>query len=346
MLTRRARDDSDAVGSRVITGSTPGYLAPELTRGEPGDERADLYALGVTLRELGAQGSFAALAERLVRADVRARPSSLASACAQVSLELASDGAQHGRVAPLLGRSAQLAAAGSALVRVAAGESGPRVIWVEEVRGMGSTRFLRELCFAADERFALYASEAEREGVRALLTRVLGPAPNGVQGLVESVARSSQRCAPSLLAVPDADRAAATEEAELLLALAASDPSGKLAWLVSSTRPPPAQLMRVGCLHLQPDALELAELALWAGTLVPPSALPALRSYTGGFPLHVERILTSLPRAAFRQLRWTCAVGSCAPRATPPRPRCCSTWIRRSTRCWPSWHWACRPRAP
>jgi len=38
-------------GHRMLQG-TPGYVAPELLRGEPGDVRTDLYAVGVVLYEL------------------------------------------------------------------------------------------------------------------------------------------------------------------------------------------------------------------------------------------------------------------------------------------------------
>jgi serine/threonine-protein kinase len=38
-------------GNRMLQG-TPGYVAPELLRGEPGDVRTDLYAVGVVLYEL------------------------------------------------------------------------------------------------------------------------------------------------------------------------------------------------------------------------------------------------------------------------------------------------------
>src|SRR5690606_17243838 len=140
------------IGARELLGATPAYLAPELARGEAGDERADLYAVGVMLRELGARGALAELAQRLACADVKARARSLAAACVASGLGWDFEAAPLGRATPLLGRSAELEAARAALARTARGEPGPRTVWVQGARGVGTTRFLRELCFAVDPR--------------------------------------------------------------------------------------------------------------------------------------------------------------------------------------------------
>jgi serine/threonine-protein kinase PknK len=281
------------IGARELLGATPAYLAPELVRGESADERADLYAVGVMLRELGAQGALAELAERLARPDAKARPRSLAAACIECGLGWDFDAAPLGTATPLLGRAAQLEAARTVLDRAARGQPGPRVVWVEGVRGVGTTRFVRELCFAVDPRFELFEAHAARDRLHVLLGRAFGTEPAGVEALLQRLAALSARSAPLLLAWHDLDRASAEEQAQLALALGATPAHGSLAWLVSSKHAPPPTLGPERCVRLSLAALDEADLARWAGAHVPPSRIPALRAFTGGFPLYVERTLAA-----------------------------------------------------
>jgi serine/threonine-protein kinase PknK len=281
------------IGTRELLGATPAYLAPELARGEQADERADLYAVGVMLRELGARDALARLAERLAQPDVKARPRSLAAACVECELDWDFQAAPLGRATPMLGRTAQLEAACAALARVARGESGPRVVWVEGARGVGSTRFARELCFAVDARFALFEAHAQRDTLRAQLGRAFGTEPAGLEALVQMLAALSARDAPQLLAWHDLDRAPAEEQARLALALGATPSDGALAWLVTSTQPPPSTLAAERCVRLVLAPLSEPDLARWAAELVPARRIPALHALTGGFPLHVERALAA-----------------------------------------------------
>ncbi|MDQ3036110.1 MAG: serine/threonine protein kinase, partial [Myxococcota bacterium] len=68
------------VGPGETLRGTPGFIAPEWLRGEAGDVRSDLYALGRTLRALGAlhrdplPPRLDALATRLLADDPRDRP--------------------------------------------------------------------------------------------------------------------------------------------------------------------------------------------------------------------------------------------------------------------------------
>ncbi len=132
-----------AFGPLEVLSGTPGFLAPELLAGQPADQRADLFALGVALdrvrgRLSGAPSGLAALVERLCRPAPAERP-------ADVRAVIAALGGEPESALPvvvpsqLVGREAELAA-----IRQLCADEEPRVLWLWGPEGIGKTRLLEE----------------------------------------------------------------------------------------------------------------------------------------------------------------------------------------------------------
>jgi transcriptional regulator with GAF, ATPase, and Fis domain/tetratricopeptide (TPR) repeat protein len=272
---------------------TPGFLAPELLEGRPGDARSDLFAVGRTLRTLfetsgrAPAASVANLVERLTRADPGARPAD----CREVLEVLGHKPRSAARSyvpARLLGRDGETARFEAWLDTFAGARPGARVLAVSAAPGMGLSRLLRELIGRAQLRVSVLRARPSCPPSR-LLAGALGVSEpiSSQRALLAALGMLAERPEPLLLVVEDLERFD-VEEREVVLALARSlAERGNLALLVAGQSPPAgAGVESVICGPLPTDAVET-----WAGALLTERRLRELARQTGGSPRKIEQAL-------------------------------------------------------
>jgi serine/threonine-protein kinase PknK len=272
---------------------TPGFLAPELLEGRPGDARSDLFAVGCTLRTLfetsgrAPAASVARLVERLTRADPGARPAD----CREVLDALGHKPRVAARSyvpARLLGRESETERFEAWLGTFVSGQAGARVLAVSAAPGMGLSRLLRELIGRGQLRVSVLRARPSCPPSR-LLAGALGVSePVSTQrALLAALGMLTQRPEPLLLAVEDLERFD-VEERELVQALARSLPElGSLALLVSGKSPPAG----AGVESMVCGPLPAAAVEAWAGALLTERRLRELARQAGGSPRKIEQML-------------------------------------------------------
>jgi serine/threonine-protein kinase PknK len=241
---------------------TPGYLAPELREGRAADERADLFAFGMMLRELGAPAELAPWIARLT--SERERPTSAREVLALLG-DTRDVEARRGRAPRLLGRERELEQAEQGLAR---GE----VLWIAGGPGSGRSRFLRELAFRCD------SIEWLEGPVRETLARRFGAPAASDEVLLDQLEELGEQ--PCALVIDDARL-----DDTLKLALRAR--SGKLSIVVASSEPAPVEARVITMRPLARDAVDA-----WADDVVVDR--DALLRFTGGLPRYLERTLAAL----------------------------------------------------
>ncbi|MFT3771248.1 MAG: sigma 54-interacting transcriptional regulator [Minicystis sp.] len=281
---------------RVVSG-TPGFIAPEVLAGAAVDARADLYAVGITLRRLAtlaadAPESALHLADRLCRSAPAERPGDVREVLEALGIVAPPQVIQEARPARLLGRRAEMDRFEAVIAGLFTREAGPRAIVVSGPAGIGRSRLLTEMKWAAELRGDLVEGHARGgEAVASMLRRAANGAalPVGVSGVIAAREALVARGAPVVLLLDDADALEEPERAlwrALLRSLAPEDPI----LVIGAEASPPADLPDAA-LHLPLAPLGPAEVRAWIEGALPIERAPALLRLTGGYPASIEGLL-------------------------------------------------------
>lgn len=284
---------------RSVSG-TPGFLPPEVLRSQAADARADLFAVGVTLKLLvdDPPPALSGLIHSLTAKSAEARPTDVATILEALGDRMPLLEAKTGRASRLVGRAAELQVFGEVLDALFCAEhfdaehQPPRVLCVVGEPGAGKSRLLREMVWQAQLSANALGSNAQvTSPVHALLSAARGePLKRGTEALAASIERLAAE-APLVLALDDIDSLPAPDREAFVQVIRTVPARGQLALLTAAVSTPPEfeDLRHVRCLPLGP--LSANDISAWAGSSIPEPLLPDVLTATAGQPGAIARLL-------------------------------------------------------
>ncbi len=280
---------------------TPHYMAPELLAGGAADERADLYAFGVMLGELGAGGQHARLVKLLTAADPAKRMHAVSDLLSALGVRRELLLTRLSPLTRMVGRGRERELAAQCMAACFANVTGPRHVWIHGPSGIGRTRLWRELCWDLESRVAVHEVRGTQpECLRNVLARATGvEVAAGAEGLLTALRTLERAACPCVIALDGAERLDARSAADLTLVLRNLSAESRVCFLITSLEPAPSGTKESG---LSIALLPLSEAALqeWSRGCIPSSALQALALHTGGYPAYMAETLDALAAGRMR----------------------------------------------
>ena len=274
---------------------TPGYLAPELLRGEVADQRADLYSLGVTLEALHPPRPLAPLVTALTAPDPRHRPGDVAEVLESLGAEPPPRHLAPAHPPQLIGRQAEVAALERLIEQTHHNTPGARALFLLGPEGVGRSRLLQEAKWQAQLVAAVVEGVADDPlALTSMLRRATGRLDLAatLEATLDAARELARGDQATLLVLDDLHRVTPPQRNFLLALTRSLEPKGHLALITSAIGPlraPDDQALILELAPLDADALER-----WAGDRLAPPVRREILRLSGGFPSNISALLGSL----------------------------------------------------
>lgn len=275
---------------------TPSFMAPELLLSGTGDARADLYAVGLTLRSLGGDldTDLEALAERLTRELPEMRPSDAYEVLEALGLVGVDLRIPFAPAPKFIGRRAELDLFDEHLDRLLASISGPRALVLRGPRGIGCSRLLLEMKWRSQHRCVVIdASDTGDAPLLSAIQLALGrEVPPDLASILEALRELASSSQPVVITCDDTTAWADGDSPFVDVFLRSVEQDDRFLFICTRRGAPPPSTRGVSVVEVQPLSVE--EVVQWVGDALDRRAIEHLHVLTGGSPAYLEVCLARL----------------------------------------------------